>query len=99
MSEFATKIIAIQQKIKNFTQAQPSDKGVSDPSYKVYLSKCSRLLELDVQLNNFQNSMEDYSKADIENILTELDHQVSEITEDAHDDKSCTPKSTASVAR
>lgn len=72
------KILTIQQKIKDYTKEKPSDRGVADPAYKVYLANCSRLLELDVQLNALQNM--EYADTVMDSMLSEIEQEVNTIT-------------------
>lgn len=72
------QIFTIQQKIKDYTKEKPSDRGIADPAYKVYLANCSRLLELDVQLNSLQNM--EYADTVMVELLESIEKEVNAIT-------------------
>lgn len=74
MSNHEKRVLSIQEKIRQFTQLNPSYKGVADPSYKIYLAQCSTLHKLDTMISDFVNA--DLEPAEFEEALSEIESQV-----------------------
>ena len=71
------RMLNIQKKIKQFTQEKPSNRGMADPSYKSYLAQCSKLYNLDSELNDLYNS--DLPAEEISERVSEMEQEVNRL--------------------
>ena len=82
-SPLTQKYIDICEKIKAFTFKTPSNHGIADPSYTIYLAKCSELLKLDMRLHDLCYTY-DFDNpdhfAEIEEELLEIEKEVDKLT-------------------
>ena len=81
-SPLSQKYNEIIEKIKAFTFTSPSNSGIYDPDYKVYLAKCCTLLNLDVQLNSlcYTYEFEDPDQyKEIEEELLDIEQEVDKL--------------------
>ena len=73
MSGFVT----IQEKIKKFTEAKPTNTGATDPDYKAYLAECSRLLDIDIEMSTLKNDI--YPSQYVDEKLIDIEKEVDRI--------------------
>jgi len=71
------RVLLILERIKSFTQFCPVYQGIADPEYKIYLSKCTKLYELDCTITDILNL--DLNPTEFEKMLLEIEKQVNEI--------------------
>lgn len=67
----------IEEKIKEFTQKKPSNEGIADSDYQIYLAECAKLLEIDQEINALEIS--DLPEEIINRELKFLDEEVEKI--------------------
>lgn len=70
------RILTIREKIKEFTSVDPSKSSVK---YREYLSRISKLQEIDIMLSELENL--NLTEDDLNEILTHLEKKTSELTE------------------
>jgi len=71
------KVLEIQERIKQFTQEKPSNRGMADPSYKCYLAQCSKLYSLDSELNDLCNA--EMPAEEMSERLSEIEQEVNKL--------------------
>ncbi len=83
LNPYEMRALEITKKIKSFTFRSPSNKGVADPDYKVYLAICSKLFELDCNLHNlfyiYDDLSDDEAVNELELRLLEIEQEVNKL--------------------